>query len=231
MVKKKLLFAFLLAGGVIFSGFSQEIVTAGGFLETVAERYAAIRDYEARVIIRSDTTEMTGNLSFLQPYFLRIDFTNPADQVLIFTGDLLTVHDPRLRTVLNQAVTPIRRSGAAGGASLASAQGLQLLRRGYVATFVTGPEPVPLAAGSPERVVQLRLTRRLTSENFREIILSVNPETLMIRRIEARTLTNALVFFDFTDIRTNVGIPEQRFAFVAPPTANMHNNFLFRETN
>jgi len=232
MVKKKLFFAFFLESIVIFSGFSQEIITADRFLESVSERYAAIRDYEARVVIRSDTAEMTGNLSFLQPYFLRIDFTSPADQVLVFTGELLTVHDPRLRTVLNQAVTPVRRAGSPmGGASLASAQGLQLLRRGYVATFLTGPEPVPLSAGSPERVVQLRLTRRLTSENFREIILSVNPETLLIRRIEARTLTNALVLFDFTDMRTNVGIPEQRFVFVAPPTANMHNNFLFRETN
>ncbi|MCL2382308.1 MAG: outer membrane lipoprotein carrier protein LolA [Treponema sp.] len=227
-MKKRFLIASLLAG-VVFSGFSQ-IVTADRFLESVSERYATIRDYEAQVFIRSDNTDMVGNLSFLQPYFLRIDFTNPADQALIFNGELLTIHIPRLRAVLNQSVTPIRRANSpVGGASLASAQGLQLLRRGYVATFVTGPDPVPLDAGNPERVIQLRLTRRLASENFREIILSVNPETLLIRRIEASTLTNAVVRFDFTDIRVNVGIPEQRFAYTPPPTANMYNNFLFRE--
>jgi len=228
---KKGLFIFFLLLSVIFSAFSQEIITADRFLDTVSERYATIRDYEARVVIRSDATEMAGNLSFLEPNFLRIDFTDPAGQALIFNGELLTVYIPRLRAVLNQAVTPARQAASpVGGASMASAQGLQLLRRGYVATFVTGPDPVNLE-GTQESVVQLRLTRRLVSENFREIILSVNPETRLIRRIEARTLTNALVRFDFTNIRTNVGIPEQRFVYVPPPHANMYNNFLFREFN
>ena len=228
-MKQRLLVLFLILG-VGLSVFSQEIVTADRFLERVSEHYAGIIDYEARVLIRSDGTDMVGNLSFLQPHFLRIDFIDPAEQVMVFNGEMMTVFIPRLRTVLNQSVTPVRRTGA-GGAGMASAQGLQLLRRGYVATFVTGPEPVLLDDRNPERVVQLRLTRRLASENFREIILSINPGTLLIRRIEARTLANALVRFDFTDIRTNVGIPEQRFIYDAPPTANMHNNFLFREAD
>jgi len=230
-VKKGLFIVFLLLS-VMFSGFSQEIITADRFLLTVAERYATIRDYEARVVIRSDATDMTGNLSFLQPNFLRIDFTDPADQALIFNGELLTVYIPRLRAVLTQAVTPARRGGTpVAGVAMASAQGLQLLRNGYVTTFLTGPDPVSLDDRNPEQVVKLRLTRRLTSENFREIILSINPETLLIRRIEARTLTNALVRFDFTNIRINVGIPEQRFVYVPPPHANMYNNFMFREFN
>jgi len=210
--------------------FSQEIVTADRFLEAVSAHYASIKDYEARVVIRSGNTDMSGQLSFLNPYFIRIDFTDPADQVLVFNGELLTVHIPRLRTVLNQTVTPARRTGA-GAAGLASANGLRLLRQGYVATFVTGPDPVPLSDQSTERVVKLRLTRRLTSENFREIIISVNPQTNLIRQIEGRTLTNTLVRFDFINIRTNVGIHEQRFIYVAPPTANMHNNFLFRDAD
>ena len=228
-MKKSFLFIAILVF-VLFPGFSQEIITADRFLNMVSERYANIRDYEARVIIRSDTADMAGNLSFLEPNFLRIDFSDPAGQALIFNGELLTIYIPRLRAVLTQAVTPIRHSPA-GAASLASAQGLQLLRRGYVATFVTGPDPVPLDARTPEPVVQLRLTRRLVSENFREIILSISPETHLIRRIEARTLTNALILFDFTDIRVNVGIPEQRFVYVPPPHANLYNNFLFREFN
>ena len=230
-MKKGLFIVFLLLS-VMFSGFSQEIITADRFLLTVAERYATIRDYEARVVIRSDATDMTGNLSFLQPNFLRIDFTDPADQALIFNGELLTVYIPRLRAVLTQAVTPARRGGTpVAGVAMASAPGLQLLRNGYVTTFLTGPDPVSLDDRNPEQVVKLRLTRRLTSENFREIILSINPETLLIRRIEARTLTNALVRFDFTNIRINVGIPEQRFVYVPPPHANMYNNFMFREFN
>jgi len=214
-----------------FSVFAQEIVTAERFLESVSQRYASIRDYEAYVAIRSGTTDMMGHLSFLDPFFLRIDFTRPAEQVLVFNGEHLTVHVPDLRATLSQVVTPVRRANTPAAASLASAQGLQLLRRGYVPAFVTGPNPVPLDDRSREMVVQLRLTRRLTSEGFREIILSVEPETLLIRRIEGRTIGDAMVRFDFTNVRTNLGIPEQRFAFIPPATANIYNNFLFRESD
>jgi outer membrane lipoprotein-sorting protein len=216
---------------VSFSVFSQEIVTADKYLERVSERYGNIRDYEAQVNIRSGSTDMIGSLSFLDPFFLRIDFTKPAEQVLVFNGQLLTVYLPDLRAVLNQPVAPARRTTGAAGASMASAQGLQLLRRGYVPTFVSGPEPVPLDERDREAVVKLRLTRRLASEGYREIILSVNSETLLIRRIEGRTIADVLVRFDFLNVRTNVGIPEQRFVYDSPASANLYNNFLFRETD
>jgi len=212
--------------------FSQEIVTAEKYLESVSERYAGIKDYEALITIRSDTTDMMGALSFLEPNLLRIDFTDPPEQVMVFNGELLTIYIPRLRAVLNQTVTPIRRTSTpAGGASLASSQGLQLLRRGYVPAFVTGPEPVALDDRNREPVIKLRLTRRIASEGFREIILSVNAETGLIRRIEGRTIADALVRFDFSDIKTNLGIPEARFIYDSPASANLYNNFLFRDTD
>ena len=227
---RKGLAAFLLLCAV-FPAFSQEIVTADGYLRTVSEKYGGIRDYEAQVVIRSGSSEMMGNLSYRDPFFLRIDFTKPSDQVLVFNGELLSVYIPELRAVLNQIVAPVRRSSTmAGGASLASAQGLQLLRQGYVPAFLTGPEPVPLDDRDRENVIKLRLTRRLASEGFREIILSVNPENLLIRRIEGRTIADVLVRFDFLNIRTNLGIPEQRFIYDSPASANMYNNFLFRDS-
>jgi outer membrane lipoprotein-sorting protein len=108
---------------------------------------------------------------------------------------------------------------------------LTLLRRNYVPAFVTGPEPVPLDTNSHETVVKLRLTRRSVSEGFREIILSVSPETKLIRRIEGRTIAESNVRFDFSNIRTNVGIPEMRFIYDSPASANLYNNFLFRDTD
>ena len=222
----------VLLGSSVCFVFTQEIITAENYLKSVSEHYAGIRDYEARITIRSDSSDMIGNLSYLDPFFLRIDFTDPPEQVMVFNGDLLTIYIPRLRAVLNQTVTPMRRSSTpAGGASLASAQGLQLLQGGYVPAFVTGPAPVPLDDRNREGVIKLRLTRRIASEGFREIILSISPETNLIRRIEGRTIADALVRFDFTNIRTNIGIPEQRFVYDSPASANMYNNFLFRDSD
>jgi len=214
---------------ISFPAFSQEIVTADRYMELVSERYGIIRDYEADIGIISGSSTMSGRVSHLSPSFLRIDFTVPYDQVIMFNGEMLTIYLPEYRMVLNQSINQSRRS-AASGAGMASAQGLALLRRNYVPVFVTGPEPIPLDANSNERVVKLRLSRRSIAEGFREIIVSVNPETRLIRRLEGRTIAESLVQFDFSNIRINQGIPEQRFIYDSPASANMYNNFLFRDT-
>jgi len=222
-----LFFLFILTFTFIYG---QEIITAEKYLEMVSDHYAGIRDYEANINIRSGNQEMIGKVSHLSPGLLRIDFTRPADQVIVYNGEVLTVYLPEYRAVLTQNISRSRGSGASG-AGMASAQGLTLLRRNYVTSFVTGPNPELLDDNSGERVVKLRLTRRSVSEGFREIILSIDPNSRMIRRIEGRTIAEGEVRFDFTNIRTNQGIPEQRFIYDSPPTASMFNNFLFRDND
>ena len=228
MTKRGISLFFILVFSITLL-FGQEIVTAEKYLEMVSDNYASIRDYEASIEIRSGNSTMTGNVSHLAPSFLRIDFSRPADQVIVFNGEALTIYLPEFRAVLNQPINP-RRPGASG-ANLASAQGLSLMRRNYVTSFLTGPNPEPLESGSSERVIKLRLTRRSVSEGYREIILSINPNTKLIRRIEGRTISDGEVRFDFTNIKTNQGIPIARFAYDSPPNANMYNNFLFRDTD
>ena len=225
MVKSGFLIFFLLVF-LIFPVNSQEISTAARYLESVSEVYGGIRDYEAHVVIRSGNTDMVGSLIYLSPSFLRIDFTRPAEQVIVFNGELLTVYLPEYRATLNQNISPSRR-----GATMATAQGLNLLRRNYVPSFVTGPDPVPLDASLPDPVVKIRLARRSISEGFREIIISVSADTKLIRRIEGRSIADTNVQFDFTNIRTNLGIPELRFVYDSPSSAYNYNNFLFRDTD
>ena len=223
---KRGIFLFFILMACFAHLFGQDIITAEKYLEMVSDNYSAIRDYEAVIAIRSGNADMGGNVSYLSPSFMRIDFTRPSGQVIVFNGDALIVYLPEFRAVLNQNIN--RRPGASG-AGLASSQGLSLLKRNYVSSFVTGPTPEPLDTG--ERVVNLRLTRRSVSERFREIVLSINPETKLIRRIVGRTIGETELRFDFTNIRLNVGIPEARFAYETPPSANMYDNFLFRDSN
>jgi len=225
---KSWFFALPLALLLILPVNSQEIITADRFLQMVSEHYATIRDYEANIVIQSGNTVMPGTISHISPSLLRIDFTQPANQVILFNGDTLTVFLPDLRVVLNQNVAQNRNLAAA---NMATAEGLNLLRRNYLPTFVTGPEPVNLDANSQEQVVQLRLTRRSVSEGFREIILSVNPTTNMIRRIEGTTIAGVNVRFDFTNVRVNQGIPEMRFVYTPPAGASTIHNFMFRDAN
>jgi len=220
-----LVFLFLASGVLPPAPEAQEIVTAEHYLDKVSELYSTFRDYEAKIRIRSGDSDMSGTVSYRTPAFLRIDFSSPAEQVIVFNGEMLTVYLPAYKAILNQA------SSGAGGAGLATGGGLALLRRNFAASFVTGPEPVPLEDGSGEMVVKIKLSRRYGSEGFREIILGVNPKSLLIRRMQGTTLANTLVQFDFSDVRTNIGIPEQRFIYDSPASANIYNNFLFRDLN
>jgi outer membrane lipoprotein-sorting protein len=221
---------FIITGG-IFCLSAQEIITAERYLEMVSERYGGVKDYEARIIIRSGNSEMFGVVSHLAPSFLRIDFSTPSEQVIAFNGETLTIYLPEYRATLNQTITPSRRASGSAGASLATAQGLSLLRRNYISAFVTGPDPVAMETGSNEMVVKLRLSRRSVAEGFREIIMDIDPESRLIRRIEGRTIADSVVRFDFFDIKINQGIPEQRFIYDSPASANNYNNFLFRDTD
>lgn len=222
MIKQGIsLFFMLIFGSALL--FSQEIVTAERYLELVSDNYASIRDYEANITIRSGNSDMSGSVSYLTPSYIRIDFTRPADQVIVFNREILTIYLPEFRAVLSQEVNSTR-------SVMATSQGLSILRTRYVPSFLTSPNPEPLDSNSNERVVKLRLSRRSVSEGFREITLSINADTKLIRRIEGTTIAGGEVRFDFTNIRTNLGIPEARFIYDAPANANMYNNFLFRDS-
>ena len=226
MIKRGVSLFFLMIFSFAFL-FGQDIVTAQGYLELVSNNYAGIRDYEANIVIRSGNTDMIGNVSHLSPSYMRMDFTRPANQVFVFDGQVLVMYLPEFSAILRQSISSNR---GIGGAGIASSQGLSLLRNNYVTSFLNSPNPEPLDSSNPSvMVMKLRLIRRFTSEGFREITLSIDPQTRLIRRIEGRTIADGEVRFDFTNIRTNVGIPEARFIYDAPASANVYNNFLFRD--
>jgi len=205
--------------------WSQDILTADKFLATVGERYGSITDYSAKIAITTSKTKMFGTIIYKNSGLLRIDFTSPEEQVIAYNGDTLTVYLPEYRAVLNQTTGASKK---AAGANIASAEGLNLLRRNYAAAYAVGPDPQPLEAGSSELVITLVLSRRSLSEGFRELRLSIDPQTDLIRRIEGKTIADETIQFDFTDIKLNQGIPEARFAYDSPASANLYNNFLFK---
>ncbi len=207
--------------------FAQNITTASAYFKTISEYYGTIKDYEVDFEIKIEKNESRGKLSFKAPNLLRMDYTNPEEQVICFNGDMLTIYikEPA-EAVLQQQVTP----GSAGNATnLSTPQGLSLMSRYYTVAYETGQNAEPLEEGSDEMVVKLILTRKSASEAFRYIKLAINNETKLIRRIEAVTPKGEEFVFDFFDYVLNQNLSEQRFVYDAPSSANNYNNFLFTE--
>lgn len=214
----------LILGGV---AWGQEIRTAENFFDEVSDRYGKVQDYEATLTVTQGDTVMKGTIFYRTPNLLRINFTDPADQVLVSDGETLTIYIPRFEVIMEQK---LKRHSQAALANMASRQGLSILKKNYSVAYQVGPEPVPLTEGSSEQVVKLKLTSRYTSEGFRQIVLSVGQDNL-IRRISAVTLGYQELTYDFTGISVNQNIPANRFRYDAPPYANVYNDFLFSAEN
>ncbi len=228
MVKKIFISTMLLLFVTSFS-FSQSILTAADFFDSVSANFGSVQTYEADLDIRmgSSSNLMRSRVSFKQPNLLRIDFSSPATQTIVFNGNQLTVFLPNSNVILTQTVQG--QGGAAGGMNLATPEGLTLMKRYYSISYETGQDAVPLDE-SGEMVVKLVLTRRNTTEGFRTIRLAINPETLLIRRVEAVSVTGIAYTFDFYNYSINQNIPDMRFIYDLPPTSNTYNDFLFADT-
>lgn len=205
---------------------AQDIVTAEQFFSKVSDRYAGVEDYEASIAISNASQPMSGKLYFKSPSLLRIDFNQPPEQVIVFDGERLTVYIPQYRAVLQQE-TGSAGLGA-GAASLASREGLVMMKRNYTIAWETSPLAVALDPGLQEMVHKLLLTRKTVAEGFKTIRISISESSLLIRRIEGWTVANERIAFDLTSVKLNQNIPATRFLYDAPASANVYNNFLFQ---
>ena len=209
--------------------FAQNILTASDYFQSVSEFYGTITDYEADVYIFANNQEMEGRVSFKKPNLLRIDFSKPEDQVIVFNGETLTIYLSNLDSAMIQGLEK-NTDPSASGANLATPQGLYLMSRYYYVSYESGQTPVPYEEGSDEMVVNLILSRKNISEGFKQIKLSISADTKLIRCVEAiRATTNEVFKFEFDSYTINQGIPAERFLYDSPSSANSYNNFLFSE--
>jgi len=204
---------------------AQDIQTALSLFNQVAEKYGQVYDYSANVIIRADNQVMGGHLYWKKKSRLRIDFSQPSQQVLISNGELLQVYIPKYNVTLTQKL-----DSTSNTAGLASSEGLTMLRRGYAIAFKSTPNLQPLDDGAGEQVYKLLLTWKNTNQGFRQIELAVT-QSKYIRRIEGVTSDRKNIRIDFANVNMNIGIPDITFDYNTPPESNRYDNFLFGNSN
>ena len=232
-MKKVFLYSVFLCIALMSVFAQSDILTAADFFEKVSQNLGAIENYEADMTIKMDNETMDSRVSFKQPNLLRIDFSNPKEQVIVFNGNLLTIYLPQSNVILNQNVEST--ASATQGMNMTTPEGLALMKRYYSISYLIGQDPVvldPDAVGTQEAeemVIKLRLVRRNTTEGFRTIQLAINPNTLLIRRVIAESVDGKTYVFDFKNYALNQDIPDMRFLFDMPSAGSTFNDFLFAE--
>ena len=222
-VKKFYIIICLIIFPVLFSAAQERIVTANEYLNFVSAQYGSIEDYEANVTITKGKEKMSGIIYYKTPSLLRINFDNPKEQVLVVDKEKLVIYIPKYRVIMQQK---LKKKGGVSGAGMASREGLRILKRNYIVSYLESPDFVPLDEGSTEMVKKLKFVWRTADEGFRQLVMSVGEDNL-IRRMVCVTADYTEMQFDFTDIRTNEGIPDTRFEYDSPASANVFENFLF----
>ena len=224
---KKILFSCLFMFSFSFLClYAQEggVVTAATFFSRVSDKYASIDNYVANVTIKTGKAVQGGILRYRKPNFVRLDFFSPRGQFIIFANDMLNIYLPYMDVVLSQ-----KAESSNSGATLGTAAGLSLMKRSYIISFEKDSRPHPLYEGSREMAIILSMERRSGSEPFRRLRVMVNPETDLIRRIEATPVMGDDITFDFSDYRINPGVPGSFFVFEAEHTTTILNDFLYFE--
>ncbi len=228
-MKKHFVFILLFFMVTFVSAQNQTILTAGNFFKSVSEYYATIKDYEASFTINAGGTKMSGKVSFKAPNLLRMDFDDPADQVIVFSDNRLLMYLPLSNATFIQEVEKDSSGSAAEAGNLATPQGLYLMNRYYFIAYEKSQSAEPLTEDSNENVVKLILSRKTVAEGFKTINLAINPETLLIRYIKAVTTDDRIFEFSFTGYILNTNIPDVRFVYDSPSDSNNYYNFLYTE--
>jgi outer membrane lipoprotein-sorting protein len=203
---------------------SGQLVSAEKYFDDLSASFGKVKDYIADISIINGKASYRGKLSYKSPLFLRIDFDDPAKMVLNFDGVKLQWYSPQNAVVLRQDYKKRPQSQIEG---MASSQSFSLWKKNFSVAYLSGPAPVPLEDGSREMVTKLKLVSR-GSTNFTQMIISVKDS--FIRRVEGTMGSGDKVVMDYTNIRTNQGVPDSRFRYEAPSNVNEIPDWLFDST-
>jgi len=224
-LNKKILIISMFILSPIFI-FSQQ--TAGAFFQTISDKYADIDSYTATFKFTSGVRGniiQEGKMYYKSPNLLRLDYTNPENQVLNVNSTKLSIYVPAHGTLFEQTISSEEEAETLQVSGLTS-QGLTLFITNYSISYVNGPELEPLDENNPQDVYKLRLLPRKFSEPFQKIVMSLTSDGF-IRRLESTTRTNEVLIMDIVDIDTDEIIENNYFDYEAPPTATTITDFLF----
>ncbi len=207
-----LVFVVLLAepAGGLASAPAPTLDEAVQRLETA---YRGIRDLKAtfqqaafnRTL--NQTLEARGTLYLKKPGKLRWEYATPTPQEIVSDGQRLWVYTPELKQV-NVTDAP----GALAGPAGSFLQGLGQVREHFQARFLNPAQPT-----DPDGLVILDLAPKRPEPMLARLVLSVDPQSGLVRKAVVYDELGNTVTVRFLDVRVNPGLADSLFTFVPPP--------------
>ncbi len=196
---------------------SFKFIVANDIVKGVRKKFKSFNSYQAEFIIVSQQSRKKsirrGKVYFRKPDKMRMQFTNPRNQIVISNGKTVWLYLPSHKLLGEQTLTPEKKD------SLFTKNipiGMDRLFSLYHYSFAKGKQPRAVAMDGtkqkPEQFFILQLRQKVITSGFRKMLVYVDTN-FFIRKIEAQTALGKTVTMVFNNIQTGVDLKDSLFIF------------------
>jgi outer membrane lipoprotein-sorting protein len=228
-----------------------ELLSAKNLLERLSGSFKAnVKDLKAEVKLIQGNTTSTGTLLFKNPQKVRIDFSDPANQVICSNGYELWVYIPYLNIVLHQDILErermkkdeddeknekeknndnknndqVEEPEIVTNPILLNPVGLDKFLTEYSIEYHETKEKVSYKDGS--KVYKMKLIRwRSTKHGFNVIYLTIQ-ENGIIRQVRGVTASYKQIILELDRIELNTNISALKFDYEPPAHTSTVDDFI-----
>ncbi len=216
--------AFIMICGAAFA-YKFDFTTVNDVVTSVRKEFAKIQSYQAEFKIVTDGQGkgklQTGIIKYKSANKLCVEFSQPAGQRIVSDGKTMWIYIPSLHVVAEQDL-----KSDTGLFSSNTKSGLSRLFSKYHYRFASKEQPEPQDDGS--KMYTIILKQKESRSGYRRMKLWIT-EKYFITRAVGETSTGKRIDISFSNLKTNVNIPNATFRFEAPSSARVIKNPMISE--
>jgi outer membrane lipoprotein carrier protein len=203
-----------------------KFTTVSDVVKKVKQTFSELESYQADFRIVS---EKLGNKSYKSGVIrykasdkMLVEFNNPKGQKILSDGKRMWIYIPSMNVVAEQDL----KSDSDSFFSSGTRSGLKRLFSKYHYKFASKTQPEKQDDGSKKYTLFLKQME--TRSGFRSIKLWIS-EDFFITRAYGESTTGKSLEIDFSNIKTNIVLPNDIFQFDIPPKARIIKNPMLSE--
>lgn len=232
-MKKIFVLLFLFSSLTLFLYSQDDLISAKDLLQKLSANFkASVKDYEADIKWIQDKDTQKGTIFFKNPQKIRINFTDPSNQVICSNGYMLWVYIDYLNLILKQEILQKDKVKGDDGKTqtivnplLLNPMGYDRFLTDYAIEYNETKTQVDYKDGT--KVYQLKLFRWKSSKSsFNTILLTISASDGFIRKVEGITAAYKKIILEIDNIKLNKNISDLTFNYEPPAHANTVENFI-----
>jgi outer membrane lipoprotein carrier protein len=217
-------FCLVLAAAPL-SAYKFDFITVSDIVKKVQSRFGELNSYQANFTIVSEKmgkkTRQKGQIKYKSRDRLSIDFYQPYGQKIVSDGKMMWIYIPSMNVVAEQDL-----KSDSGLFSAGTKTGLNRLFRKYHYRFAGKEQPEVQKNG--DKYYTLVLKQKESRSGYRTLKLWVS-EDFIITRAQGETSSGKKVDIEFSNIKTDVDLPNGIFKFDIPSRARVIKNPMITE--